>query len=127
MEKLKIWTVFVLASILPFAVEAQPPPLPESGLYNKLRDMIYITYMYFLTGVRLYLAKEDLALKNYSFISASLFNSYYTDGLWCQSASSFKESVSAGGGIFLMESELTSLTQPLIHYIKKFLQTNLSS
>ena len=49
MEKLKIWIVLVLASILPFAPEAQLSfaPLPESGLYNEMRDMIYNVRVFF--------------------------------------------------------------------------------
>ena len=61
--------------------------------------------MYSLIGVRLYLAKENLALKNYSFINANRFNDKYTDGLWCQSASGFNENVSAGGGWYIPNGE----------------------
>ena len=67
-------------------------------------------YVYFLTGVRLYLAKENLALKNYSFISASRFNADYTNGLWCQSASSFNESASAGGGWYIANGGRVNFT-----------------
>ena len=61
--------------------------------------------MYFLTGVRLYLAKENLALKNYSFINANRFNADHASGLWCQSASTFNEGVSAGGGWYIPYGE----------------------
>ena len=61
--------------------------------------------MYSLIGVRLYLAQENLALKNYSFINANQFFSENTNGLWCQSASSFNESASAGGGWYIPNGE----------------------
>ena len=66
--------------------------------------------MYFSIGVWLYLAKENLALKNYSFINANRINADYTNGLWCQSASSFNESVSAGGGWYIPNGERVRFT-----------------
>ena len=62
-------------------------------------------YVYSSIGVRLYLAKENLALKNYSFINANQFTDQGTTGLFCQSASSFNESISAGGGWYLPTGE----------------------
>ena len=113
MEKLKAWIALVLVSTLPFALEAQlcfAPLPPESGSYNELRSMIYNIHVYSLIGVRLYLAKENRALKNYSFIRASQIFGDHPNGLWCQSASSFNESVDAGGGWYIPNGERVNFT-----------------
>ena len=67
-------------------------------------------YFYFSIGVRLYLAHKNLALKNHSFISANRFFDEYTNGLFCQSASSFNESASAGGGWYIPNGERVNFT-----------------
>ena len=49
-------------------------------------------------------------MKNYSFINANQFNADYITGLWCQSASSFNESVSASGGWYIPYGERVCFT-----------------
>ena len=80
--------------------------------------------IYSVIGVRLYLAPENLALENYSFISANRFNDKYADGLWCQSASNFNESANAGGGWYIPNGERVGFTDSASDPLHQEILTN---
>ena len=93
MESQRLFTILLILTALVgygWSQFGNVPLLPSTGISDR---MYIIISLYLFLGVRLFLGEEDMAIANFSMISAASFHDVNTnitdgqnDGLWCQSS-----------------------------------------